>query len=253
MRSGSGATPADAGARSRSRGSVRSRVTAAPSAVGSRWGAAAASLDHAAPLRGKVVRSPASGDDVARIGQLEDECDIPMILDGEKLGDREYALRRFSPRVPDAKSRKQVLSELIEAASQMSTSNLHMLRDRREMKQINLQKFKKAKVDFQRCPKWCFAWVAEELMTTITAPDIWDMIDPHIDGDLIFDPAAPKLATIYVPDFEALLSTAKDHALNYLLLPLVQSGSTALDVIQELRVILRDRVKDSNNVKDGVL
>eukprot|EP00959_Pyramimonas_sp_CCMP1952_P193271 4041523-Pyramimonas_sp.AAC.1 len=52
----------------------------------------------------------------------------------------------------------------------------------------------------------------------------------------------PELATIYVPDVSKILETARDHALNYLIPPILKKGSEELDVVKELRPILQDKL-----------
>ncbi|CAK0857569.1 unnamed protein product [Prorocentrum cordatum] len=182
-----------------------------------------------------------SGDDMDRIRQLEKECDIPSMLDGYRLGDREYAVRRFSPKMAIAVDRKKSLLELIEVASQMAASNLHAFRGKKDIFRQNLMELKKSSVDFQKCPKWCRALVSETLVDA-ELHDVWDIINPHADDDCKFDPIRPKLSAIE-DKASVIMTHARDHALNYLLLPIISAGNQELDVARELRPILKDEVK----------
>ncbi|CAK0862522.1 unnamed protein product, partial [Prorocentrum cordatum] len=141
--------------------------------------------------------------------QLETQVNLGAILDGSTLGDRECALRRFKPALIDAQNRKQELLHLIEKATELSVTSLHIIKDP-QVSSRHLRALIKGGVGVTDCPKWCLAWLRAGLQRDT-------------------DAEAPV---------EDIPSQARDDLLNYLILPMVKEGESALTQIKELRKIL---------------
>ncbi|CAK0838387.1 unnamed protein product, partial [Prorocentrum cordatum] len=192
-------------------------------------------------------RSPAAVDEMERIRQLETDCDIAKILEGYKLGDREYAVTRFSPKQPNAKDRRDALIEVIETAKQISTHNMHNLRGKNDLKTKYTNELKKNSVNFQSCPKWCRTLVSETLHANLDLDAVWDIINPFAeaeDGPVKFDLACPKLSGV-ADELDVTINIARDHALNYLLIPIIQNKTNQLDTAKGPRSTLRECVRAS--------
>ena len=178
-----------------------------------------------------------AGDDMARIRALEIECNLVKMLDGNLLGDRKYALARFKPTLQGAISRKQQLLAKFDAVQKLQIGSLSDLGA--AGRSVHLKTLGKY-VNYDDAVRWCLAVLAASL-AEIDASEVdtmWEMLTPDDLGDeQQFNPFKPQLKDVKCP-LDRKLELARDHALNFLLLPNIQRGQEGVADIKLLRELL---------------
>ena len=214
------------------RASPRSSANRCPSPAASKAASVVSSGRRGRP----VTRS--KDDDMGRIRAFEDECTIASILDGCPVGDRVYALSRFKPTLEAAASRKRVLQERLKAAQSLTSEKLKEM-DRTTRTKV-MQALGKG-VDYSACPKWCTSLLGVALKEQSDPELLWDMIVPVCsDTRKEFNPTSPKLSAIVGPSDCKKELDARDHFLNFILLPTMKKTTEGLPTLASLQGTIAD-------------
>ena len=130
--------------------------------------------------------------------------------------------------------RKDQLEMRIESANAINVTKVSGLKTAVLHKHLdNL----KGRCAYEHAPSWCMALLELELKNQDDVETSMEMVMPSLGEPASFDPRKPKLEGVNIPHEEQVLA-ARDHFLNYTLLPLVKAGDKRMDDIHTLRSII---------------